>query len=125
MKLSYSLAGPVLATAAMQALAQTSVMPADNSQTNKDESHQVVSADAQKNDTGDLSLTRRIRQQVIADKTLSTYAHNVKIVAVGGTVTLLGPVRSEAEKSAVQAKAVSVAGPDHVVNQLTVVAPKS
>ena len=32
------------------------------------------------------------------DKTLSTYAHNVKVVAQNGQVTLKGPVRTEDEK---------------------------
>ena len=44
------------------------------------------------------------------DKSLSTYAHNVKIVAQGGTVTLKGPVKSEEEKAAIEQKATQVAG---------------
>ena len=34
----------------------------------------------------------------MADKSLSTYAHNIKIVTRDGKVTLEGPVRSGAEK---------------------------
>ena len=116
----------IAAAVAEPSFAQTAATaPADNSKTNKADVHLNASADAQKNDAADLSLTRRIRQSVIADKNLSTYAHNVKIVAVAGTVTLNGPVRSEEEKNSVQAKAVSIAGPEHVVNQITVAAPKS
>ena len=44
------------------------------------------------------------------DKSLSTYAHNVKIVSKQGKVTLKGPVRSEDEKKTVAAKATEVAG---------------
>jgi hypothetical protein len=44
------------------------------------------------------------------DKSLSTDAHNVKVISQNGTVTLKGPVKSEAEKSAIVSKAVSVAG---------------
>ncbi len=58
-----------------------------------------------------------------ADKSLSTYAHNVKIISQNGTVTLRGPVRSEDEKAAIEAKAKAVAGVTAVNNELTV-APK-
>lgn len=54
------------------------------------------------------------------DESLSTYAHNVKIISQNGIVTLKGPVRSEDEKSAIQAKAVEVVGKDKVTNQLEV-----
>ena len=55
------------------------------------------------------------------DKSLSSYAHNVKVISQNGTVTLKGPVKSESEKSAIVAKAVSVAGaPDKVVDQMSV-----
>ena len=81
-------------------------------------------ADGQSNRPQDLQLTRTIRRSVMADKTLSVDAHNVKIVTVNGHVTLNGVVRSEAEKSAVIAKAVTVAGSDNVLDALRV-APKS
>jgi osmotically-inducible protein OsmY len=89
------------------------------------ESHVDNSADAQKNDHNDVSLTRQIRRSVIADKSLSTYAHNVKIVTVDGTVTLNGVVRSDQERTSVEAKAVSIAGKDRVVDQLTIATPRS
>jgi hyperosmotically inducible protein len=54
------------------------------------------------------------------DKSLSTYAHNVKVISRNGTVTLKGPVGSENEKQAIEAKANKVAGKDRVVNDLTV-----
>jgi len=47
-------------------------------------------------------------------------AHNIKIVAQDGKVTLKGPVRSEEEKSAIETKATEVAGAGNVVNQLEV-----
>jgi osmotically-inducible protein OsmY len=67
---------------------------------------------------------QRIRHALTQDKELSTYAHNVKVVAQGGEVTLKGPVRSEEEKKNVESKAVEVAGSGHVINQLSV-APDS
>jgi osmotically-inducible protein OsmY len=63
---------------------------------------------------------RSIRKAVVSDESLSTYAHNVKIIAQNGKVTLKGPVRSEEEKRTIEAKATEVAGAGNVVNQLTV-----
>ena len=81
-------------------------------------------ADGQSNRPQDLRLTQAIRRSVMADKTLSVDAHNVKIVTINGHVTLNGVVRTDAEKSAVLAKAVTVAGADNVLDALKV-APKS
>jgi osmotically-inducible protein OsmY len=60
---------------------------------------------------------------VVKDKSLSTYAHNVKVISQNGMVTLKGPVKSEEEKQAIEAKAAQIAGADKVTNQLEV-APK-
>lgn len=99
----------------------TSGTPADNTKTNQqDRKAMHASADDQKNDTSDLTITREIRRSVMADKTLSTYAHNAKIVAVNGIVTLNGVVRTEAEKTNLTEKAAQVVGPEHVVNDLKV-----
>jgi hyperosmotically inducible periplasmic protein len=129
MKSVYFLPAVALMSAmSLTVMAQSStdtMTPADNSKTNKSDSHMAASADAQKNDQTDLSLTQQIRRSLLADKSLSTYAHNVKIVAVNGTVTLNGVVRSSEEKMSVQAKAESIAGQDHVVDQLTIAVPKS
>jgi osmotically-inducible protein OsmY len=90
----------------------------DNSAKNKAHSN---TADQQSEATSDRMLTKKIRQSIAADKSLSTYAHNVKIITKGGMVTLKGPVRSEDEKLAVASKATEVAGSaDKVANQLTV-----
>jgi hyperosmotically inducible periplasmic protein len=56
----------------------------------------------------------------VEDKSLSTYAHNVKIISQNGMVTLKGPVRSEEEKAAVESKAAEIAGKDKVTSQLEV-----
>ena len=58
------------------------------------------------------------------DKTLSTYAHNVKVIAQDGQVTLKGPVRTEDEKKTVEAKATEVAGAGHVTNQISIAPSK-
>lgn len=68
----------------------------------------------------DREIMQKIRKAVIADKTLSTFAHNVKIVARDGKVTLRGPVRSEAEKQTVAEMAVAVVGAGNVTNEMTI-----
>ena len=129
--LTATIAAGLLIIAAQSAMSQsstapsTATVPADNTKANKlDPSNTAATADAQKDNADDRTITQRIRKSLVTDKSLSTYAHNVKIVSVNGTVTLNGVVRSEDEKSAIEVKAVSVAGPGHVVNDLKV-APKS
>jgi hyperosmotically inducible protein len=93
----------------------------DNTRTNKtDPSNRLATADSQKQNASDIDLAARIRKSVMADKSLSTYAHNVKIVSTNGQVTLNGVVRSDEEKSSVGMKAQAVAGKDQVVNDIKV-----
>jgi hyperosmotically inducible periplasmic protein len=97
---------------------------ADNTKTNqRDRATGAVTADQQKMNKPDRETARLIRDSVYKDKTLSTYAHNVKIVVQDGTVTLKGPVRTNEEKDTVFKKAEAIAGNGKVVNQLDV-APK-
>jgi len=99
---------------------QTAV-PADNTRSNStDPSNRSATADSQSNDKGDLTITQSIRKSLMADDSLSTYAHNVKVVTVNGHVTLNGVVRSDQEKTNVEAKAASVVGQGNVVNDLKV-----
>jgi osmotically-inducible protein OsmY len=93
----------------------------DNTKSNKvDHSNSAATADAQTNKSSDIDLTKRIRKSVLADKAMSTYAHNVKIVAVNGRVTVNGVLRSEQEKSAIEMKAAAVAGENNVINDLKI-----
>ena len=94
----------------------------DNTKTNqRDRGSSLPTADQQsKSNPSDTDIVRRIRQSIVADKTLSVYAHNVKVISQNGTVTLRGPVRSETERDSLQQKAAAVAGADHVTNQLEV-----
>jgi hyperosmotically inducible protein len=97
----------------------------DNTKSNaQDSSNRVATADEQPNDAADIDLAQKIRRSIVDDKSLSTYGHNVKIVAVNGTVTLNGVVRSDEEKHQIGRKAASIAGEGHVVDQLKVAAPK-
>ena len=104
---------------ALPAIAQQT--PPDNTKVNKaDRAKGAVTADEQKENAADRELTKKIRQSVVGDKSLSTYAHNVKIVSQNGQVTLKGPVRSEAEKTSIVAKATEIAGAGKVTNEITV-----
>ena len=97
----------------------------DNSKANQgDASKGATTADQQKTNPPDRETTRKIRSALMKDKSLSTYAHNIKIITRDGKVTLKGPVRSEDEKAAIEAKAATVAGVDNVMDQLTVAPPK-
>jgi osmotically-inducible protein OsmY len=74
----------------------------------------------QKMSKADRDLTRRIRRAVVSDKDLSVEAHNIHITAQDGAVTLIGTVKSDDEKKAVEDKATEIAGAGKVTNQLTV-----
>jgi hyperosmotically inducible protein len=95
---------------------------ADNTKKNQDQT--APTADQQKMNSADRATTQKIRKAIHQDATLSTYAHNIKVVTQDGKVTLRGPVRSEEEKSNLQAKAVAVAGEDNVTNQLEIAPSK-
>lgn len=114
---------------AQDSAAQNTSVPnttaSDNTKTNQqDRNSNEPTADRQSNDSSDRDLTQQIRQAIVADKTFSTYARNVKVITQGGQVTLRGPVRSEDEKRAVEAKAAALAGDGKVTSELTV-KPKS
>lgn len=100
------------------ALAQTQTcQQPDNSGHNK---HHAKTADDQPNAKEDRLTTQKVRKAIVADKGLSTYAHNVKVITDGGTVTLKGPVKSDDEKQKVAADAAGVVSQDKIVDQLTV-----
>ena len=94
----------------------------DNTKVNKrDRKAGEATADQQTENATDRDLTKKIRSSITADKSLSTYAHNVKIISQNGTVTLKGPVKSDDEKKAVMAKAVAVVGSsDKVTDQISI-----
>lgn len=113
------------AASAQKTKSSDSSVPADNTKVNKrDRNKSEATADQQSNAKSDRELTRKIRQALVKDKDLSTYAHNIKVITSGGAVTLKGPVRSEDEKKAVEAKAAEVAGGASITNQLEVAPPK-
>jgi osmotically-inducible protein OsmY len=77
-------------------------------------------ADDAKNNASDRDLMQRIRKNVVDDKSLSTSAKNVKIIAEHGKITLRGPVETQEEKQAVEKMAADVAGAGNVMNEITI-----
>lgn len=94
---------------------------ADNTKVNKrDRNKAEPTADRAKDNTNDREIMKKIRDSIVSDKSLSTYAHNVKVVSQQGKVTLKGAVHSEEEKQSIQAKAAEVVGAENVTNDLSV-----
>ena len=115
--LSVSLVGLATVTTAQDS---KPVAP-DNSAVNVRDRHSAaMTADQQSNNKADMELTRQIRRAVMKDDSLSTMAHNVKIMSANGDVMLRGPVKTEHEKTVVASKAQAIAGVDKVDNQLEV-----
>lgn len=82
---------------------------------------QEPTAGQQKINAADLDLATRVRQSIVTDKSLSTEAHNLKVISRNGLVTLKGPVHSEDEKRAIMSKAIEVVGArTRVSNQMSV-----
>ncbi len=104
-------------------IAQADPAPAENTRRNdpdKSQQGQKPTADQSKNSKSDVDITAQIRRSVMADKVLSTSAHNVKIIVESGMVTLKGPVKTTDEKMSVEKKAVEVAGAKNVRNQIEI-----
>lgn len=94
---------------------------ATNTRMNKrDRSMHTTTPVDQPNDSADIKLAAAVRKAIVQDDALSTHAHNVKLVAAHGAVTLRGPVASAEEKTAVAAKVAGVPGVSSVDNQLDI-----
>jgi len=93
----------------------------DNTKVNqRDRDKSSPTADSAKNNLTDRQIMQNIRKSVVADKSLSTYAHNVKIIATNGKVTLKGPVRSAEERQRIESAATDVVGAGNVTNMIEV-----
>jgi hyperosmotically inducible periplasmic protein len=86
--------------------------PALNAQATADQTVNAKKADRQ--------IMQKIRKAVVADKSLSTEAHNVNITSQDGAVTLRGTVKSDDEKKSIEDKATEVAGQGKVTSELAV-----
>jgi hyperosmotically inducible periplasmic protein len=93
----------------------------DNSAVNTRERSDAEKTPVNQNENkADLEITRQIRKSIVDDDSLSTYAHNIKIITQDGMVNLKGPVRTPDEKKTVEAKAAAVAGEGKVTSQISV-----
>jgi hyperosmotically inducible protein len=111
------LSGAILLPANIAAQAQAP----DNTAVNKqDRNTASPTADQGKNNMSDLQLQKHIRHDVFKDKSLSTYAHNVKIIADHGKISLRGAVHTEDEKKTIEEYARKYAGDGNVTNELSV-----
>src|SRR5450432_2954085 len=106
---------------AQEPAGQPTTPSADNTKLNeRDRSPNEPTADQQKENRSDRDITQQIRQAIMKDKSLPTYAHKVKIISGNGMVTLKGPARSEDEKKTLEEKPTEVAGENKVTNQLDI-----
>ena len=98
---------------------------ADNTAKNeRDSSGETKTSGDQSNSPEDIKVTAAIRRAVVAEKSLSMTAKNVKIITADGMVTLRGPVKSAEEKAMIAKLAKSAAGKAKIDNQLEVKASK-
>ncbi len=97
-----------------------SVAPDNTGKNKRDRNDNEMTADEQGQSPADIDMTRNIRRAIMEDDSLSSYAKNIKIITKDGSVTLKGPVRSEQEKAAIEAKATGIAGAGKVKDQLEV-----
>jgi hyperosmotically inducible protein len=92
---------------------------ADNTAKNERDRSTTPTADQGAQSGADLALTQKIRKAVVDDGSLSTNAHNVKIVVTNGVATLVGPVATPEEKTKLE-RIATAAGATSVVDQLEV-----
>ena len=98
--------------------AQAQSVSPDNTKKNERDRSAAALTPGDQGDGLDLDITQKIRQEVVKDDSLSMQAKNVKIITVGGVVTLRGPVESDAERASIGSLAMSVPGVKRVDNQL-------
>ena len=95
--------------------------PADNSARNeRDRSGETKTSGDQSNSSEDIKITAAIRRAVMKDHSLTMTAKNVKIITVGGLVTLRGPVKNAEEKTKIDQLAKAAAPGAQIDNQLEV-----
>lgn len=114
--------GPVHAEDHTHSPGRSETAPDNTGRNVRDREGDTLTPGDQSSAPADVELTRRIREAVVADKSLSTLAHNVKIITVNGLVTLRGPVENAQEKTKIAETAQKLAGTKQIENQLEVTA---
>ena len=110
---------PLVLVALAACTQNTAPVKADNTARNADSPAAQSPVDQAENGP-DLQISQDIRKAIVADDSLSLDAHNVKVITAAGVVTLRGPVKSEQEKTAIEAKAKQVAGVNRIDSFLEV-----
>ena len=94
---------------------------ADNTRVNvRDKNDATLKSTDQPNNAADIEVAAAVRRSITKDDSLSMMAHNVKLVAAAGVVTLRGPVASEAEKAKIGQLASAAPGVSSVRNELDI-----
>lgn len=94
---------------------------ADNTKKNvRDRDERALTPIDQPNNAQDIDLAAAVRSAIVKDESLSTTAHNVKLIAAGGVVVLRGPVKSAEEKMRVEGIVKKVAGVTKVDSHLEI-----
>jgi len=91
--------GPVYAENQPHSMILAQTAPDNTGKNVRDRDDHTLTPGDQSSNEADVELTRRIREAVVADDSLSTSAHNIKIITINGMVTLRGPVSSTEEKN--------------------------
>jgi osmotically-inducible protein OsmY len=110
---------PTTSRAVAERAAVSEAKPADN--TTHNARVDALTPLDQSHSESDVEITRSIRKMLVDDDTLGTNAQNVKVITVGGRVTLRGAVASAEEQARVVAIAKQAAGQDSVLNELEVI----
>lgn len=79
--------------------------------------HQAAS---QIHSSADAQVQASVRQAIANDASLSDAAHHVIVIVSEGAVVLRGPVKSDAEKSRIDAMVRKLAGVKEVTNEIDV-----
>lgn len=95
---------------------------ADNTAVNKRdlEQNKLTAEHQAKASREDDEITRRIREELVKNDKLSLYGQNVKIITLGGVVTLRGPVKSQQERDLIVSSAHKVSGVRNIQNELEI-----
>lgn len=121
---AFAACGSALAQQAIPATDSAVNAAADNTAVNaRDRSSQALTPMDQPNNKVDIKLAADVRSAIVKDDALSTTAHNLKLVAANGVVTLRGPVADAQEKARVESLVQAVPGVTRVDNQLDVKTP--
>ncbi|MDP9036896.1 MAG: BON domain-containing protein [Myxococcota bacterium] len=93
---------------------------ADNSAINERDRHATLTPMDQGGKDGERQVTAAIRRALVADKSLSFTAKNVKVITIGSKVTLRGTVKTDQERATIEGTARQTPGVTEVDDQIDV-----